>query len=320
MVDWYNNSNDIFSNAELYNKFYQARRGQPLPKFQAYYVSKMRERKVPNPYDPDEPDDGGYQSYRKKKGLRRIVLRDNPIPSLTHDELPPDLIMQSRLIKATHQLDKDNISEEDIDKFNREVEDLGHRYVRGQKQSNHIKILENIETGEKIGVMRGTVLPKDATDERGIRRSIEDWSENFSSLDVTKTGIKNVRNSKVYKEARDVIDSVGGVDRMTGYSKGGGFSMFIGKDLNVPTDVFNPALGGKQAIYEFGLGQDKLPIRVVRTNTDMASSAIDTKHRTNMWDSVDLVSVAPLKKLQKGRGQIGRIKGEHALENFTENW
>jgi hypothetical protein len=279
----------------------------------------MRDNVVPNPYDPDKPsDDGKYESYRKKKGLKRIVLRDNPIASLTHDELPPDLIMQSRLIKATHQLDKDNLTKEDINKFNEEIADLGHRYVEGQKQSNHIKILENIENGEKIGVMRGTVMPKDGNP-RDIKRAIEDWAENITKLDVAKTGISSVRTSKVYKEARDVIDSVGGVDRMTGYSKGGGFSMYLGKDLNVPTDVFNPALGGKQALAEFGLGQDKLNMRVVRTNTDPASSAIDTKHRTNMWDSVDLVSVAPLEKLQEGRGQWGRTMGEHALENFTDN-
>lgn len=225
--------------------------------------------------------------------------------------------MQSRLIKATHQLDKDNLTKEDIDKFNREIEDLGHRYVPGQKQSNHIKILENIENGERIGVMRGTVVPKDLNP-RDIKRSIEDWTENITKLDVAGIGVSSARSSKVYKEARDVIESVGGVDRITGYSKGGGFGMYLGKDLNVPTDVFNPALGGKQALMEFGLGQDKLPMRVVRTNVDPASSAIDTKHRTNMWDSVDLVSVAPLEKLQEGRGQFGRILGEHALENFTQ--
>jgi hypothetical protein len=344
MVDWYNNSRDIFSNADLYNKFYQARAGQPLPKFQAYYVSRMRKGIVPNPYRPDDPDEPsdipeGYKEYRKKKGLKRIVIRDNPIASITHDELPADVIQKARLIKATHQLDKPNVSKEDIAKFNEEISDLGHKYVEGQKMSNHIKILENVESGGKIAVLRGTVFPKEFSEHEG-KRFLEDWGENLSSLDVAGTGVKGVRSSKVYKEMMDVVKSVGGIDRVAGYSKGGGYGMYLGKDLKVPTDVFNPASGGKQTLAEFGLGleaptgkaiaeltgkklgllEDKAPnnIRVIRTNVDPASAAIDTKHRTNMWEGVDLISVAPLEKLQKGRNQVGRALGEHELENFTD--
>ena len=346
MVDWYTNNRDIFSNADLYNKFYQARKGQAIPRLQPYYAIKLREQRrtpvppPPTPSPPDEEDEPERDIPIKKKG--KGFTKDSPEAGLTSDTVSPEEMTDAKLIKIINDLDKPNLTSEQREDVNNKLREINYE-LDDRPSNNHIRFVKNLDSGETKGVLRGTNINAFGEAMNTMSTLMEKGidSDSFDRLAQTKYYTerlnedvrqdldmmfkKDTRDTKMYKDAKRLIMEGGIPDELTGYSKGGGLGLLLGKDpdIKVPVHAINPLLG-RQHINEIGFGDNNEGIKITRTNTDPASIAIEGKNTSiakmaDIWKDVKLTSVAPHKSLMEGRNSFKQMLGEHALENITSN-
>ena len=338
MPDWLNNG-DIFSNERFVNDVYNSQKGQSLPKFQPYYVMKIRKENLETangePVVPAEPEERKKDDVEILKKQKKLYLKDHPEAGLTQDRLSLNDITDAKIIKLMDNLDKADVSEEDKMKTNEELKKLGYELDTQNEGNEHIRFVRNMNTNENLGVLRGTNIKVFSQVMNTLSNMVEngfsnEMMENVSNsrylarrlgddaaADLKMFSGKDFRGDKMYKEI-DRLAKNANVDRVTGYSKGGGLALLLGKGLDVPVHAINPLLG-RQHVKEMGLGDNKNGVKITRTNTDPASVAIEgKKYVGGLWDNIEFQSLAPLESKMKGRNSMAQMFGEHALENFTE--
>ena len=130
--------------------------------------------------------------------------------------------------------------------------------------------------------------------------------------------VSSGKHTKSYQESEKMIreyqEAGGKISMLNGYSKGGGKSLILGEQENIPSTTFNPAAGkGFYDLARDGLTQTH---KVFKTTDDAVSSGLDIMD--NMGRLKPNMEIQRLRALDRSMIPVKDGLNSHSLDQFTE--
>ena len=246
-------------------------------------------------------DDTEEKKEHRQNILKGIQLSRSLKPNTT--ALTPIEQVRAKLIESS------KLAYLNDDNFER-----AQAYIDGDPMLNGYTIDKSLSNKEGVVVR----TPNDTTEifYRGSQlidnTSFSDIKTNAKIISGFESGDEQFIQAK--NQIEKAIDKYGSVEHLSGYSKGGGKSLYLGQQMDIETTNFNPLIGAKSAR---GITNTNKTHTIIRTTTDPTSLGLAVSSNAN-HENWNVKALRPLKE-NITLNPIKNVYNSHKLNNFTKN-